>query len=521
MPRWVRSLLCAPPAIPTRFAQQWLTPGVNHSEICFNLVVDKEPMMNNNPSSITFVRTQTRAQGFTNGFGVLRSLLRTIVVVTIGAVAIAGCTNPAPSGTSQTLSVNKSGSGSGAITSDTAGINCGNTCSAVVERGSSLTLTATALSGSSFGGWSGGCGGSNAVLAMTVNVDTVCTATFNAIPPTSTGSYPWPIWTSDTVTVPPSSTGQTYYVDGANGNDVNAGTSLSSAFKTVLKAVSSVQAGDTVLIRKGLYREGIQLINGPSGTQAKPITFGSYGDGEVILDGSSKVTGWSRVSGNIWRASVPFTPIGVVVNDVPLKQVPQGYNAPQAPNVGLAGVTSGNGKWYWDASAKQITADMGSTIGSSDPNNADIVVPNNDGGQTHVFFYDKDWVTFKGLTIRGSGAAGIWGYGSHIIIEACNIEFNGKSAVSFQPLGDGRTFSDNAVLYSRAYQNVLTNWPRGNSGYAVSGGGWPGGGFSWAGNLRPAGVEATSWTRTAVRASPRISPSPACRAVARCSNRMS
>jgi hypothetical protein len=282
---------------------------------------------------------------------------------------------------------------------------------------------------------------------------------FQVLPPA-----PWPVWTSAAVAVPASITGNTYYVDGVYGKDTNDGRSLASAFATVKKGVSKVAAGDTVLIRAGLYREGIDLNGVPSGTAAKPITFGSYGDGEVILDGSTKVSGWTQVSGSIWRAPVGFTPIGVVLNDVPLKQTPDGASA----------VTAGSGKWFYDAAGKTITAD----VGSVNPNSADIVVPNNNGAQYHVYFYG-DYYTFKGLTIRGSGSAGIWGYGNHVTVERSDIKFNGKSAVSFMA-----GYADNAVLYSHIYQNTLLNWPRGNNGFAQAGGGWSGG-IAWSGNLRP------------------------------------
>jgi hypothetical protein len=276
---------------------------------------------------------------------------------------------------------------------------------------------------------------------------------------------PWPVWTPDPVAVSPSATGMTYYVDAKTGNDANAGTSVASAFATLKKAITKVAAGDTVLIRAGLYRESMDLSNAASGVAGKPITFGSYGDGEVIIDGSAKVSGWTQVSGSVWRAPVSFTPIATVVNEVPLKQTYDGASA----------VTAGSGKWFYDATAKTITADFG----SASPSTADIVVPNNNGAQYHIFFYGS-YYTFKGLTIRGSGSAGIWGYGSHITVERCNIKFNGKGAVAF--LGPGDT--DNAVLYSHAYHNVLINWPRGNNGYADAGGGWPGA-VSWFANYRP------------------------------------
>ena len=268
--------------------------------------------------------------------------------------------------------------------------------------------------------------------------------------------------------VPASTTGITYYVS-ASGSDANDGKSVGAPLATVKKAISKIAAGDTVLIKAGLYREGIDLSNAPSGTAAKPITFGSYGDGEVILDGSTKVSGWTQVSGSLWRAPVTFTPIAVVLNDVPLKLAPDGVST----------VTAGSGKWAYDASTKTITADMGSAT----PSTADIVVPNNVGDQYHVFFFGS-YYTFKGLTIRGSGSNGIWGYGSHVTVDHCNIKFNGKAGTSFMVASGSSGSTDNAVLYSHIYHNVLLNWPRGNNGFADAGGGWAGA-TVWSGNLRP------------------------------------
>jgi hypothetical protein len=58
------------------------------------------------------------------------------------------------------LTLNKSGTGSGKVTSSPAGIDCGATCSAEYEEGTEVTLSATASEESEFIGWSGsGCSG--------------------------------------------------------------------------------------------------------------------------------------------------------------------------------------------------------------------------------------------------------------------------------------------------------------------------------------------------------------------------
>ena len=55
------------------------------------------------------------------------------------------------------LSVSSAGAGTGTVTSNPAGIDCGATCAADFTDGTSVTLTAAAAAGSGFTGWSGAC----------------------------------------------------------------------------------------------------------------------------------------------------------------------------------------------------------------------------------------------------------------------------------------------------------------------------------------------------------------------------
>jgi hypothetical protein len=66
------------------------------------------------------------------------------------------------------LAVSKKGDGRGAVTSSPAGISCGTSCSHDYDYGSSITLSAGAAKGSSFGGWTGACTGKKScVITMT------------------------------------------------------------------------------------------------------------------------------------------------------------------------------------------------------------------------------------------------------------------------------------------------------------------------------------------------------------------
>jgi hypothetical protein len=76
------------------------------------------------------------------------------------------------------LTVSKDGTGSGSVTSSPAGIDCGATCSNTFDYGTSLTLTATPSTGSTFTGWSGaGCSGTDDCV-VTVDAAKSVTATF-------------------------------------------------------------------------------------------------------------------------------------------------------------------------------------------------------------------------------------------------------------------------------------------------------------------------------------------------------
>ena len=81
-------------------------------------------------------------------------------------------------GTTYALTVTRSGTGSGTVTSSTGGINCGTACAATLASGTTVTLTATPASGSTFGGWSGACAGTGSCV-VTMTAARAVTATFN------------------------------------------------------------------------------------------------------------------------------------------------------------------------------------------------------------------------------------------------------------------------------------------------------------------------------------------------------
>ncbi|MBU6337860.1 MAG: hypothetical protein KGR19_08640, partial [Acidobacteria bacterium] len=82
------------------------------------------------------------------------------------------------------MTVAKDGTGSGTITSSPAGIDCGSTCTFGFDSGASVTLTASAASGSKFAGWGGACSGTAPTCTVTMDAARSVTATFTADSPT-------------------------------------------------------------------------------------------------------------------------------------------------------------------------------------------------------------------------------------------------------------------------------------------------------------------------------------------------
>ena len=77
------------------------------------------------------------------------------------------------------LALTKSGTGSGSVTSNSAGINCGSDCSEVYSSGTVVSLTATPASGSTFSGWSGDSDCLDGLVTMVANRSCIATFTLN------------------------------------------------------------------------------------------------------------------------------------------------------------------------------------------------------------------------------------------------------------------------------------------------------------------------------------------------------
>ncbi len=100
-------------------------------------------------------------------------LVTALVVVVASMAGLA----PASAQTTFTLEVVVDGDGTGTVTGDPAGIDCGSDCVEEYEDGTVVTLTATPEPTAEFAGWSGACTGTGP-CTLTMSSDAVVTATF-------------------------------------------------------------------------------------------------------------------------------------------------------------------------------------------------------------------------------------------------------------------------------------------------------------------------------------------------------
>ena len=128
-------------------------------------------------TSVTLTATTAAGAVFDGWSGACAGTNPTCVVTMTGSRSVTAsfvtyCCN------TYTLSVTKSGTGPGTITSSVGGINCGSTCSAAYPAGTVVTLTATPGPGGTFAGWSGVCSGSYATCTVTMSAAQSINASF-------------------------------------------------------------------------------------------------------------------------------------------------------------------------------------------------------------------------------------------------------------------------------------------------------------------------------------------------------
>jgi len=135
------------------------------------------------PPSITLTATPTGNSVFSGWSGKCSGTGSCVIPAEIDTLPVAALfTVP-----SHTLSVTAAGSGDGSVASTPSGITCvitagaaGQLCSAPFSTGTAVTLTADPSGGSTFGGWSGACSGTEPMCGLTITAASQATARFVA-----------------------------------------------------------------------------------------------------------------------------------------------------------------------------------------------------------------------------------------------------------------------------------------------------------------------------------------------------
>lgn len=150
-----------------------------------------------------------------------------------------------------------------------------------------------------------------------------------------------------------------YYVS-PNGSDSNPGT-IDAPFKTITKArdivrtINSNMTGDIyVYLRGGTYNITDTITFGPqdSGTNGYRIYYKAYPGETPVLNGATKVTGWTRHSDNIYKAKLNRSTKlrNLYVNDARASMTSKRVTA--RGGHGTYSVTAGQAPWAWTSGSK-------------------------------------------------------------------------------------------------------------------------------------------------------------------------
>jgi lysophospholipase L1-like esterase len=158
---------------------------------CMNDVIAFNQALGQLANSRSSTQSPIYVANLWNGFDVVADTYDRVHPVTSGFVKMANAFYPSVaaainSARSQLhLTVLKQGTGAGTVTSNSGGINCGSACGANYSNGATVTLTATAASGSTFAGWGGACTNTTGTCTVSMTVARTVYATFNVSGTTS------------------------------------------------------------------------------------------------------------------------------------------------------------------------------------------------------------------------------------------------------------------------------------------------------------------------------------------------
>lgn len=133
-------------------------------------------------TAVRLVQSTPRGYSFAGWSGACVGTASCIVRMSEQRQVTATWVPTAPVVTTHALTVSRTGTGTGTVTSSPVGISCGSDCAEAYPADTVVTLTATPTGDSSFAGWGGACTGTGSCI-VTMSAARSVTATFLAPPP--------------------------------------------------------------------------------------------------------------------------------------------------------------------------------------------------------------------------------------------------------------------------------------------------------------------------------------------------
>ncbi len=93
-----------------------------------------------------------------------------------------------------------------------------------------------------------------------------------------------------------------------HGDDANNG-SAANPLRTISKAATLAQSGETVTVHEGTYREWVSPQRGGTGEDTR-ITYRAAKGEKVVIKGSEIIKDWKKVRGSTWKVGLPNTFFG-------------------------------------------------------------------------------------------------------------------------------------------------------------------------------------------------------------------
>ena len=248
---------------------------------------------------------------------------------------------------------------------------------------------------------------------------------------------------------------EVFIVDGKNktAKDDNPGT-IEAPFKTIQVAMDKAQAGDTVQVRGGIYRESVKfkrsgsypggLIETWAPRDLKWLTLEAYQNERVTLDGSVEIPAadWKLVDGCKNTYVGPFISKGfgeqlqmVLVGDELLLPVLVNNPDPNMPDHPMLAAKPGDNPedsgWFYDKEKDLLYVNLGGRVpGKDTPVSASQL-------DTGVDAANQTFIRIRKLEVRGFNGNGICVYNAHEFIVEDNYVHLCQCAIFGNPSGAG------------------------------------------------------------------------------------